>query len=316
VSGGGSGSGAGSFLARFARGLSRSRAGLGDRLAEAAAGKREIDAAFLTEVEEILVTADLGVATAMRLMDAVRDEIRYTRLKDPDRMWQILKASLLSTLHKAEAAAPALRMEPKPAIFLMVGVNGVGKTTTIGKLAARYRGEGRRVILSASDTFRAAAVAQLVAWGERTGAEVVRHREGADSSAVAYDACEKAVARGADLVLVDTAGRLHTNVNLMEELRKVHRVIGKVVPGAPHEVLLVLDANTGQNALAQGRTFLEAVPVSGLVVTKMDSTAKGGILVNLVETLGCPVRFVGIGEAVEDLTPFDAEAYVAALLPG
>jgi fused signal recognition particle receptor len=305
------------FFSRMARGLTRSRAGLGDRLAEAAAGKREIDAAFLDEVEEILVTADLGVATAMRLMDAVRDEIRYTRLKDPDRMWEILRGSLLSTLRRAEGAVPPLQTSHKPAIFLMVGVNGVGKTTTIGKLAARYRGEGKRVVLSASDTFRAAAVAQLVAWGERTGAEVVRHRgEGADSSAVAYDACEAAVARGADLVLVDTAGRLHTNVNLMEELRKVHRVIGKVVPGAPHEVLLVLDANTGQNALAQGKTFLEAVPVSGLVVTKMDSTAKGGILVNLVETLGCPVRFVGIGEAVEDLTPFDAEAYVAALLPG
>jgi len=268
-------------------------------------------------VEEILVTADLGVPTAMRLMDAVRDEIRYTRLKDPARMWEILRGSLLATLRRVEEAAPPLRTDHKPAIFLMVGVNGVGKTTTIGKLAARYRGEGRRVILSASDTFRAAAVAQLVTWGERTGAEVVRHRgEGADSSAVAYDACEAAVARGTDLVLVDTAGRLHTNVNLMEELRKVHRVIGKVVPGAPHEVLLVLDANTGQNALAQGRTFLEAVPVSGLVVTKMDSTAKGGILVNLAETLGCPVRFVGIGEAVDDLTPFDAEAYVAALLPG
>jgi len=304
-----------SFFARMARGLTRSREGLGDRLAEAAAGRREIDDAFLDEVEEILVTADLGVATAMRLMDAVRNEIRYTRLKDPARMWEILKTTLLATLRKAEEAVPPLQTSHKPAIFLMVGVNGVGKTTTIGKLAARYRGEGKRVVLAASDTFRAAAVAQLTTWGERTGAEVVRHREGADASAVAYDACEAAVARESDLVLVDTAGRLHTNVNLMEELRKVHRVIGKVVPGAPHEVLLVLDANTGQNALAQGKTFLEAVPVSGLVVTKMDSTAKGGILVNLVETLGCPVRFVGIGEAVEDLTPFDAEAYVAALLP-
>jgi len=303
------------FFARMARGLTRSREGLGDRLAEAAAGRREIDDAFLDEVEEILVTADLGVATAMRLMDAVRNEIRYTRLKDPARMWEILKTTLLATLRKAEEAVPPLQTSHKPAIFLMVGVNGVGKTTTIGKLAARYRGEGKRVVLAASDTFRAAAVAQLTTWGERTGAEVVRHREGADASAVAYDACEAAVARESDLVLVDTAGRLHTNVNLMEELRKVHRVIGKVVPGAPHEVLLVLDANTGQNALAQGKTFLEAVPVSGLVVTKMDSTAKGGILVNLVETLGCPVRFVGIGEAVEDLTPFDAEAYVAALLP-
>jgi len=310
------GAGSGGFFARMARGLTRSRAGLGDRLTEAAAGRREIDAAFLDEVEEILVTADLGVATATRLMDAVRDEIRYTRLKDPARMWEILRNSLYATLRRAEDAAPPLHTDLKPSIFLMVGVNGVGKTTTIGKLAARYRGEGKRVILSASDTFRAAAVAQLVAWGERTGAEVVRHREGADASAVAYDACEKAVAKGADLVLVDTAGRLHTNVNLMEELRKVHRVIGKVIEGAPHEVLLVLDANTGQNALAQGRTFLEAVPVSGLIVTKMDSTAKGGILVNLVETLKVPVRFVGIGEAHEDLTPFDPEAYVAALLPG
>jgi fused signal recognition particle receptor len=304
----------GGFLTRLARGLTRSRGALGDRLEQAAAAHREIDDALLEEVEEILVTADLGVQTAMRLMGTLRDEIRYNKLKDPARMWEILRRSVLGAL-RAGGDAP-LATQARPAVFLMVGVNGVGKTTTIGKLAARYAGEGRRVLLAAGDTFRAAAGEQLAVWGQRLGVEVVRQQEGADASAVAYDACQAAVARGADLVLVDTAGRLHTNVNLMEELKKVHRVIGKVIPGAPHEVLLVLDANTGQNALSQGRTFLQAVPVTGLVLTKMDSTAKGGILVNLVDTLKCPVRFIGIGEAPEDLQPFDPEAFVAALLPG
>jgi fused signal recognition particle receptor len=296
---------------RLARGLTKSRAAVGERIAEAAATHREIDDALLEEVEEILITADLGVATTTRMMATIGDEIRYNRLTDPARLWEIVRGALLRTLKQGEAGP--LRLDERPAVVLMVGVNGVGKTTTIGKLAARYQAEGRKVMLAAGDTFRAAAGEQLSVWGERLGVDVVRHGDGADASAVAYDACEAAVARGADLVLVDTAGRLHTNVNLMEELKKVHRVIGKVIPGAPHEVLLVLDANTGQNALAQGKTFLEAVPVSGLIVTKMDSTAKGGILVNLVDTLGCPVRFVGIGERPEDLQVFDPDAYVAAL---
>jgi fused signal recognition particle receptor len=301
----------GGFFKRLAQGLTRSRDQVSGRLSEAVAAHREIDDALLDEVEEILITADLGVAATQRLMGTVRDEIRYNKLKDPERLWEILRGAVLKALQAGEAAP--LATDARPAVFLMVGVNGVGKTTTIGKLAARYAGEGKRVLLAAGDTFRAAAGEQLSVWGRRLGVDVIRQQEGADASAVAYDACEAAVARGADLVLVDTAGRLHTNVNLMEELKKVHRVIGKVIPGAPHEVLLVLDANTGQNALAQGQTFVKAVPVTGLVLTKMDSTAKGGILVNLVASLGCPVRFVGIGERADDLRPFDPDEFVAAL---
>jgi fused signal recognition particle receptor len=301
----------GGFFQRLTRGLSRSRTQVTDRLSEAVAAHREIDDALLDEVEEILITADLGVGTTQRLMGTIRDEIRYNKLKDPERLWEILRMAVRKTL--STAGETPLNTGSRPAVFLMVGVNGVGKTTTIGKLAARYTAEGKRVLLAAGDTFRAAAGEQLALWGERLGVEVIRQQQGADASAVAFDACQAAVARGCDLVLVDTAGRLHTNVNLMEELKKVHRVIGKVIPGAPHEVLLVLDANTGQNALSQGQTFVKAVPVTGLVLTKMDSTAKGGILVNLVASLGCPARFIGIGEGADDLRPFDADDYVAAL---
>ncbi len=200
-----------------------------------------------------------------------------------------------------------------PTVVLVIGVNGAGKTTTIGKLAARFSREGKKVMLAAGDTFRAAASEQLSLWGDKLGVEVIKHKEGADASAVTFDACQAAVARGVDLLLIDTAGRLHTNVNLMAELEKVKRTIGKVIPGAPHQVILVLDANTGQNALSQAKTFSAAIDVTGLVLTKMDSTAKGGILINLTQQLSVPVYFIGIGEGADDLQPFDPDAYVSAL---
>ncbi|MBI5137279.1 MAG: signal recognition particle-docking protein FtsY [Nitrospirae bacterium] len=296
---------------RFFGGLTRSRQAVGGRIAEAVAAHPVIDPDLLERVEEILITADLGTATSLRLMRAIDDEIRYNKLTDPARLWEILKGQLLRAIQPAANAA--LRVDHKPTVVLVIGVNGAGKTTTIGKLAGRFGAQGRKVMLAAGDTFRAAAGEQLTLWGRRLGVEVVRHQDGADASAVAFDACQAALARGVDLLLVDTAGRLHTNVNLMAELEKVKRTIGKVIPGAPHEVMLVLDANTGQNALSQARTFSAAIPVTGLVLTKMDSTAKGGILVNLTTELKVPVYFIGIGEGVDDLQPFDPEAYVAAL---
>ena len=298
------------FFKKLTGGLTRSRKQLGEKIQAAAAEHRTIDAAFLEAVEEILITADLGMAVTGKMMQIIDNEVRYTRLTDPTRMWEILRDGLIKTLNAAQHPLP---LDHKPTVMLVVGVNGVGKTTTIGKLTARYRRDGKKVMLAAGDTFRAAASEQLGLWGEKLGVDVVRHQEGADSSAVAYDACEAALARNIDLLLIDTAGRLHTNVNLMEELTKVRRVIGKVIDGAPHQVLLVLDATTGQNALSQAETFSKQVAVTGLVLTKMDSTAKGGILVNLVEKLQVPVYFIGVGESADDLLPFDTEGYVSAL---
>jgi len=296
---------------RLFGGLSKSRTALGGRLADAASGHDRIDEALLEEVEEILITSDVGAAATTRFLKTVDNEVRYNRLTDPARMWEILRDDMLRSL--ARCGDRKLTVSASPTVVMVVGVNGVGKTTTIGKLAARYKAEGHKVMLAAGDTFRAAAGEQLTLWGQRLGVEVVRQQEGADASAVAYDACQAAMARGVDLLLVDTAGRLHTNVNLMAELEKVRRVIGKVIPGAPHEVVLVLDANTGQNALSQAKTFVDSAGVTGFVLTKMDSTARGGVLVNLVETYQRPVYFIGLGEQAEDLTPFDPEGYVAAL---
>jgi len=296
---------------RFFGGLTRSREAVGGRIGEAVEGHDKIDDALLEKVEEILITADLGVATSMRLIQSIHDEIRYNKLKDPARLWEILERSLLNTVKKAETGT--FDVPHKPTVVLVIGVNGAGKTTTIGKMAARFSAEGKKVMLAAGDTFRAAACEQLVMWGQRLGVEVIRHQDGADAASVTYDACQAAVARGVDLLLIDTAGRLHTNVNLMAELKKVNRVIGKVIPDAPHEVILVLDANTGQNALSQAKTFSAAIDVTGMVLTKMDSTAKGGILVNLTSELKAPVYFIGLGEGADDLQPFEPEAYVKAL---
>jgi fused signal recognition particle receptor len=252
--------------------------------------------------------ADIGAATAAALVDEVRR--KGDRISDADSLKKALKAEIRSLLQSPPAPAPP---PVKPRVIMVVGVNGVGKTTTIGKLAARTRQEGRQVLVAAADTFRAAAIEQLAVWTRRAGVELVRHQPNADPAAVAFDGVAAAMARGIDVVFIDTAGRLHTNVNLMEELKKIRRTIAKQLPGAPHEVLLVMDATTGQNGLNQARLFHEALGVTGIALTKLDGTAKGGIVVSICQGLGLPLRYVGVGEQIQDLQPFDPAAFAEAL---
>jgi fused signal recognition particle receptor len=269
-------------------------------------GPRPLDV-MLDELEETLIGADVGVRTTAALLEPLRQVPPAEAT--PERLRGLLQEGLESML----GGSPAPEATGRPWVILVTGVNGVGKTTTIGKLAARYVAEGRRVLLVAADTFRAAAIDQLAVWAERTGADLVRHAQGADPSAVVFDGLKAALAREVDVVLIDTAGRLHTRTPLMEELSKVARVVGREVPGAPHETLLVVDATTGQNALSQARVFQAAVPLSGLVLTKLDGTARGGVLVAIQNELELPVRYVGVGEGVDDLRPFDAREFVRAL---
>ena len=298
------------FFARLKKGLSKTRRILTTDIEDLFSSGKQIDDDFLEELEELLITSDMGVQTTMDLMAII--ERRATKIKGPDELKAILREEICALL---ENAAPAVQptMREKPHVVMVVGVNGVGKTTTIGKLAARAAGLGRSVLISAADTFRAAAIEQLAIWAERAGADLVRHKDNSDPAAVVYDSIEAAQARGTDLVLVDTAGRLHTKVNLMEELKKIKRTIAKKIPGAPHEILLVLDATTGQNALSQARLFNEALDITGLALTKLDGTAKGGIVVSICQTLNIPLLYVGVGEAIEDLQPFDPKQFVAAM---
>ena len=263
--------------------------------------------AVLGDLEEVLVGADVGVRTTSSLLDALRNHL------GPDASPGAVRAALEQEVRAAVASSPPPEPSEHPWVILVTGVNGVGKTTTIGKLAALHRRAGRRVLMVAADTFRAAAIDQLGTWAERAGADFVRHAPGADPSAVVFDGLKAAKARSVDVVLIDTAGRLHTRTPLMEELRKVARVIGREIPGAPHETLLVVDATTGQNALTQARVFKEAVPLTGVVLTKLDGTARGGVLVAIRHELEVPVRYVGVGEAVDDLRAFDPEEFVQAL---
>ena len=292
--------------------LTKTRTNLVDNVRRAFTGHSTVDDEVLEELEAILIGADLGVETTLSIIEDMRASAKEQGRMSPEELIEVLKADLISALapgdHTLEWTAPE-----GPHVTLIVGVNGSGKTTTIGKLAAQLTGEGKSVILGAADTFRAAAVDQLTIWGERTDAAIVKHKEGSDPAAVAYDATDAAVSRGADCLIIDTAGRLHTKVNLMAELKKIQRVIGKRSPGAPHEVLLVLDATTGQNGLQQARLFTEALSVTGIVLAKLDGTAKGGIAVAVQKQLGIPIKFIGVGEAVEDLQPFDAKAFVEAL---
>jgi fused signal recognition particle receptor len=299
------------LLSRLRRGLSRTRRALGGRIEEAFSGKTRLDEDLLDKLEEILITADLGVATTLEVIDELRSRMDRRELTDPARINEVLGELLLARL--PEDRPPLPPVETRPLVILMVGVNGVGKTTSIAKLAWRLKAEGKRVLLAAADTFRAAAVEQLTIWAERVGAEIIFQQTGADPSAVAFDALEAALARDVDVVIVDTAGRLHTQKNLMEELKKIKRVIGRKMPGAPHEVWLVLDATTGQNALAQARMFAEAVEVTGIILAKMDGTAKGGIAVAVSRELDLPLRFIGVGEQMDDLRPFDRREFVNAL---
>lgn len=295
---------------RFRERLGRTRQALSGGLERLFLGRRELDAQVLEELEELLITADLGVDTTLRLLEAIREKVKRRELDDAER----LKGALREEMVRLLATPPPPPRTVKPWVVLLVGVNGVGKTTTLAKLAHRDRTQGLMPLLVAADTFRAAAVEQLEIWGERLGAPVVKQKTGADPAAVVFDGLSAALARGADTVYVDTAGRLHTKVNLMEELKKMARTAAKKIPGAPHETLLVLDATTGQNALSQARLFHEAVGVTGLILTKLDGTAKGGIALAVTQETGVPLRYLGVGEGLEDLQPFDPEAFVAAIL--
>ena len=295
---------------RFRDRLVRTRKSLAGGIERLFLGRREVDAEVLDELEEMLITADLGVDTTLRLVEVIRDQVKRRELRDASRLKEALREEMVHIL----SAPPALPRSARPWVILMVGVNGVGKTTTIAKLAHRDRTKGFSPLLIAADTFRAAAVEQLEIWGERAGAQVVKQKTGSDPAAVVFDGLDAAQARGVDIVYVDTAGRLHTRVNLMEELKKIHRTIAKKMPGAPHETLLILDATTGQNALNQARLFHEAVGVTGLVLTKLDGTAKGGMALAVAHETGLPLRYVGVGEGMDDLQPFDPEAFVAAIL--
>jgi fused signal recognition particle receptor len=295
---------------RFRERLSRTREVLSGGLDRLLKGHREIDAALLEDLEELLITADLGVETTLALIKALQEKMKRRELEDAALLKEALQEEMVALL----ASPPPPEISARPWVVLLVGVNGVGKTTTIAKLAHQDRVRGLTPLLIAADTFRAAAVEQLEVWGERVGAAVIKQKAGADPAAVVFDGLAAAQARGADTVYIDTAGRLQTKVNLMEELKKIHRTAAKKLPGAPHEVILVLDATTGQNALSQARVFLEAVGVSGIILTKMDGTAKGGVALAVAHETGLPLRYLGMGESLEDLRPFDAEAFVAAIL--
>ena len=294
------------------KGLAKSRAkeGFFGRLASLVVGKKEIDPALVSELEEVLLTSDVGVKTTEALLARVKDGLAKNELSDPARVWDALRAEASRIL---SVGGGGIVLSNKPTVVMMVGVNGAGKTTTIGKIATKLNGEGRKVVLAAGDTFRAAAVQQLEVWGKRVGCEVVKGKDGGDPAAVTFDAVSKAKAADADVVIVDTAGRLHTKSNLMDELRKIGKSAGKAIDGAPHETLLVIDATNGQNALAQATQFKEAMPLTGIVLTKLDGTAKGGVILSICDELGLPVRYIGLGERSDDLHEFSAEEYVEAL---
>ncbi len=302
----------GSLYERLRQGLSKTRFGLTGRLDQVVFGKKEIDKDLLDELEEILFTSDLGVVTTQELIDRVQAGVARKELDNPERLKDALKENIHAFLQIPEVE----RKNPgpgEPLIIMVIGVNGVGKTTTIGKAAHSFEEQGKKVMLVAADTFRAAAIEQLAIWGERVGAEVIKQKTGSDPSAVVFDAISAAQARDIDVVLIDTAGRLHTKTNLMDELEKIQRVAGRKLPSAPHEVWLVLDATTGQNALSQAEMFHKALGVTDIILTKLDGTAKGGIVVGICHQLGLPIRFIGIGERLDDLRPFDAGEFVKAL---
>jgi fused signal recognition particle receptor len=300
-----------SFFERLKRSLSKTHESIVGRMDTLLLGKKRIDTDTLEELEEILITADLGVKATVDLIRTLEQRLKRNELQDGEALKKALKEEILLRLM---ANSSPLEVSGKtPFVILVIGVNGVGKTTTIGKLAAKYSGEGKRVLLAAGDTFRAAAAEQLELWAQRVGADIVRHKEGADPSAVVFDACKAALARKCDVLIIDTAGRMHTKVNLMEEMKKIRRVLTREIPEAPHETLLVLDAATGQNALSQAKLFKEAAYVSGVVLTKLDGSAKGGIVVAVSHEYALPIRFIGVGEAVEDLREFDPAQFVEAL---
>ena len=300
------------LFGRLRESLGKTRTNLVDNVKRVITGRTAIDDDLFEELEETLIQADVGVDTTMTIIADVRRLAREQRISTPEALLEVLKQELIRLVQPGDHSLSFEAPSP-PHVTLIAGVNGSGKTTTAGKLAARLKAQGKSVMLGAADTFRAAAAEQLTIWSERTGAPIVRHKEGADPAAVAYDAVDSAAARGMDCVIVDTAGRLHTKVNLMEELKKIHRVVKKRLPDAPHEVLLVLDATTGQNGLQQARTFTEALTVTGIVLTKLDGTAKGGVVIGIQRELGIPIKLIGIGEQVDDLQPFDPVEFINAM---
>jgi fused signal recognition particle receptor len=300
-------------------GLAKTRESMFGKVAQLIRGRSNIDEAMLDQLEEILLSSDVGVETTLRMLGNIKHRVKEQQYESPDQLLTMLKEEIASALHVNGGERPresAPQPLAKPHVIMIVGVNGGGKTTTIGKLAHMFKQAGKSVMIGAADTFRAAANEQLEIWARRAGVEIVRQQQGSDPASVAFDTLGAALARNADVVIIDTAGRLHTKTNLMEELKKIKRVLGKRLSGAPHEVLLVLDATTGQNALQQARLFHEAVGVTGLVLTKLDGTAKGGIVLAVSTELKIPVKYLGVGEQIDDLQPFDQQAFVDALFEG
>ena len=300
-------------VAALRKGLSAARGGFIAKIRALLTGAKEIDPSILEQLEEVMLSSDVGVQTTQTILGRLRDRLEKHELGDENAVWAALRAEAVEILSVGSNHGGAIHTSTRPSVVLMVGVNGVGKTTTIGKLATRAKGSNKKVILAAGDTFRAAAVQQLEVWGKRVGADVVKGAPNSDPGAVAFEATTKAKEAAVDLLFVDTAGRLHTKTPLMDEIKKVRKTIGKALEGAPHETLLVLDATTGQNALAQAAQFKEAVDLTGIVLTKLDGTAKGGIVLGICDALKVPVRYIGLGERAEDLRVFDAEDFVEAL---
>lgn len=299
------------LLDKLKSGVEKTRAGLVSRIEEVISGRKQIDAELLEELEYTLISADIGVTTTNEILDRIRERVDRHLVGDATELRGLIREYLLEVLQANDR--PLAWVESPPAVIMVVGVNGSGKTTTIGKLASHLKGEGHSVLLCAADTFRAAAIEQLEVWGERTDTQVIRQKTGADPSAVMFDALTSAKAHKTDYVIVDTAGRLQTKTNLMAELEKMRRTASRVIPDAPHEVLLVLDATTGQNGISQAQHFTEAVRCTGLILAKLDGTAKGGVAVAIAHDLRLPIRYVGVGESIDDLVPFSAEEYVDAL---
>ncbi len=300
-----------SLLDRLKAGIQKTRAGLMEKIEDAVSGRKEIDAGVLDELEFALITADIGAKTTAEILERIRQRVDRKQVGDLTELKSLIREHLLEILQASERPLPHVT-EP-PAVIMVVGVNGAGKTTSIGKLTRRLQSEGRSVMMVAADTFRAAAIEQLEVWKDRTGADFIKTQTGSDPSAVVFDALQAARARKTDVVIVDTAGRLHTKTNLMAELEKMRRTAARVIPDAPHEVLLVIEATTGQNGLEQARKFTESSAVTGIILTKLDGTAKGGVVVAISRELNLPIRYVGVGEQLDDLLPFDPENFVASL---
>lgn len=299
------------FFDKLKKGLNKTRENLTNKIEKLVIGYADIDEDFLDELEETLIMADVGVKTTDKLMTAVRKGIKKKEINSPEDLKPFLQKEIAAILSIGEDTTK--EASDGLTVLLVIGVNGAGKTTTIGKLSAYYKAQGKSVMLAAADTFRAAAIDQLEVWGNRTGAQVIKHEEGSDPAAVVFDAVKAAKARKMDVLIIDTAGRLQTKSNLMNELEKINRVIGREIPGAPHETLLVLDATTGQNAISQAELFTKAAPISGVVLTKLDGTAKGGVVIGIKSQLAMPVKWIGVGEGLEDLRPFNPDDFAKAL---